>query len=241
MKFSTLSSLLLATAFSAQAQLTGHVDMYSSYVLRGSATTAEASIPAVQWGLDYALPVGVYVGYWGSSLAYQATVDPGEIGNQQSIENDFYAGYAGKAGEVGYDLGVTSYVYFPDYISKTLGIEPKAKVSFMDAFVMAQFNAKDVTYSNMGDTYVTAGYSKVLPFDSTVTAGAVVGWYFYADSGKYASSKVKNSQAFRNVTISVSKKVTPNLVVGFDGIIGGKSAMDADLGNALVAHASVVF
>ena len=241
MKFGTLILLLLGASFSAQAQVTGHVDLYSSYVLRGAAVNAESDGPAVQWGLDYAHSSGLYVGYWGSSLDYQATQDPGEdAGGQKSIENDFYVGFAGKIGDLGYDVGVTSYVYMPDYL-RTLGVEPKLKLSFMDAYVMAQFNAKDVTYSNTGDTYVTAGYSKALPFDSTVTAGIQLGWYFYAEKGDYLTEKAENSQALRNVTLNKSKKVMPNLVVGLDGVIGGKSSMDADLGNALVAHASVLF
>lgn len=242
MKKSALGFALVgALAVGASAQVTGHVDLYSAYVLRGSSVSQESETPAVQWGLDYAHSSGLYVGYWGSTLGYAVTADRSETGNQKSVENDFYLGYAGKVGDLGYDLGVTSYVYLPDDPDSSLGIEPKLKLSYGDFWAMGQFNARDVKYSNVGDLYLSAGYSHALPFDSTVTAGLTVGWYFYADSGKYASAKSVNSSAFRHVTLSLSKKVTPNLVVGLDGIIGGTSAKDESLGNALVAHASVVF
>ncbi|MEN9355484.1 MAG: hypothetical protein RL318_2809 [Fibrobacterota bacterium] len=226
-----------AFATAASAQVTGHVDLYSSYVLRGLAVDAESDGPAVQWGLDYAHASGAYIGYWGSTLDYQVTVDNGESA-QRSIENDIYAGYAGKAGEVGYDIGVTSYIYMPDAITPTMGFEPKLKVSAFGAYVQAQYNAKDVKYSNFGDTYLTTGYS--YGFAGDVSLGATLGWYIYGGKGKYLPEP-EVSQAFRHLTISASKKVAPNLVVGLDGIIGGKSAADTELGNAIVAHASVVF
>ncbi len=241
MKFGTLTITLLAASVATQAQLTGHVDLASSYILRGGAVNPESSVPAVQWGVDYAHSSGLYIGYWASSLSYKAADDPKE-GSQMSTENDFYAGWSGAVGLATIKAGVTSYVYLPDQITSTLGIEPLLAVSAMGATLMAQFNAKDVTYSNFGDTYVTLAYSYAMPFDSTISAGANLGWYFYGKDGKYIKeSSASESQGFRHVVLTLSKKVTPNLTVAMDGIIGGVDRVGADLGNGLVGRASIAF
>lgn len=239
MKFGTLAITLLAASVATQAQLTGHVDLASSYILRGGAVNPESSVPAVQWGVDYAHSSGLYIGYWASSLSYTAAADPQE-GSQLSTENDFYAGWSGAVGPVTLKAGVTSYVYLPDDIDSTLGVEPLVSVSAMGATLMAQFNAKDVKYSNFGDTYLTLAYSFAI--DSTTSASANLGWYIYGKDGEYIKETPDSeSQGFRHVVLTLSKKVTPNVTIAMDGIIGGVDRVGVDLGNGLVGRASFAF
>jgi uncharacterized protein (TIGR02001 family) len=239
MKFGTLAITLLAASVATQAQLTGHVDLTSSYILRGGAVNPESSVPAVQWGVDYAHASGVYIGYWASSLTYDAATDPQE-GSQFSTENDIYAGWSGAVGPATLKVGVTSYLYLPDQLTSTMGIEPLVAVSAAGATLMAQFNAKDVTYSNFGDTYITLAYTYAI--DSTTSAGANLGWYVYGKDGKYIKeTSLSESQGFRHVVLTLSKKVTPNITIATDAIIGGVDRVGADLGNGLVGRASIAF
>jgi uncharacterized protein (TIGR02001 family) len=82
--------------------ITGNIGFTSNYVARGF--TQNWGKPAVQGGLDYAHPSGVYVGTWMSSLS-------GSEFRGGTIEWDLYAGYTGTAGPLGYTLGAVYYAY----------------------------------------------------------------------------------------------------------------------------------
>ena len=87
----------LMTSGSAFAGVTGNVAVFSDYVFRGISQTASDS--AVQGGLDYSHASGFYAGAWVSDTAFG------------SYETDLYAGFSGKAGDVGYDVGYIFYGY----------------------------------------------------------------------------------------------------------------------------------
>lgn len=93
----------------ASAELTGNIGIHSKYLLRG--TFEENDGAAVQGGLDYGHESGFYAGWWFSSLGYNYesdAVDDDATGT--GVENDFYAGFAGEMGSVGYDVGQIQYV-----------------------------------------------------------------------------------------------------------------------------------
>ncbi|AXQ31263.1 hypothetical protein D0B54_22395 [Solimonas sp. K1W22B-7] len=87
----------LMTSGSAFAGATGNVAAFSNYLFRGITQTGDDA--AVQGGLDYAHASGFYTGAWVSNTAFG------------SYETDLYAGFAGKAGEVAYDVGYIFYGY----------------------------------------------------------------------------------------------------------------------------------
>ncbi len=103
----TLGVALVATLpMLASAQLTGNVSLTTNYKFRGQdqdATKAKAVKPALQGGFDYAFgESGWYVGNWNSSVNWLS-------GN--SLESDIYGGYKFKAGDVGLDVGLLTYIY----------------------------------------------------------------------------------------------------------------------------------
>jgi hypothetical protein len=118
MRKSVLSlALALASAFAAAADappVTGNGAVVSDYRFRGISQTYLG--PAVQGGIDYAHPSGLYVGNWNSSIS--GNVFPSSSG----IEMDFYAGYKKSFGDFGVDLGAIYYWY------------PKAKTPAGDDF-----------------------------------------------------------------------------------------------------------
>ena len=135
-----IATLLLAGAARAEdapapaPAFTGHIDLVNKYVLRGVTSTygpglpglgnegadaPESSKPALQWGVDWTHPSGVYLGYWASQINYSykrlaesySNRAVASFQDKKSIENDFYGGYNGKVGDFGYTVGLTGYYY----------------------------------------------------------------------------------------------------------------------------------
>jgi len=117
-------SIVLATAVAsvlasgvAAAELSANAGIFSNYIWRGVSQTGDEA--AGQGGIDWGHDSGLYAGTWVSTL-----------GETNGYELDLYAGFAGGAGSLGYDLGVITYQYpvspeinFTEaYISGTMSI-----------------------------------------------------------------------------------------------------------------------
>ncbi len=102
------NSIVLATAVAAvltsgvaAADLSGNAAVASNYIWRGvTQTTDQAS---GQGGIDWSDASGVYAGTWVSNVNFGNSDD--------GYEMDVYAGFAGEAGDIAYDVGVISYQY----------------------------------------------------------------------------------------------------------------------------------
>jgi uncharacterized protein (TIGR02001 family) len=81
----------------------GNMTIASDYRFRGISQTYVG--PAIQGGIDYAHPSGIYVGNWNSNVASQ--VFTGGSG----IEMDFYGGWKKSIGDIGIDIGAIYYYY----------------------------------------------------------------------------------------------------------------------------------
>ena len=114
-----VAALLLALPFAGSAHaeegpFSANVGLVSDYAYRGISQTDER--PALQGGVDYAHASGLYVGVWGSNVSWLNDIDTSDsTGN--SLEIDLYAGYAGEAGPIGYDVGLLQYFYPGSYSS----------------------------------------------------------------------------------------------------------------------------
>lgn len=105
-----LAALLAVAAASAMAQakptpewsLTGNAGVFSDYRFRGISQTNKKW--SFQGGFDVAHKSGLYAGNWNSNV-------DAALYNGANIEMDFYAGYKGQAGALGYDVGVLHYYY----------------------------------------------------------------------------------------------------------------------------------
>ena len=118
-----LGAALAGAAFSgsAFAGATGNVGGVSEYMFRG---VSQGGGAAIQGGVDYATDSGFYVGLWGSNIDW----GPG------SVETDVYAGFAGKAGNIGYDIGAI-YYYYPE--EDEVGFDPSANT--IEAYIGVTF------------------------------------------------------------------------------------------------------
>jgi len=101
----------LAAAAQQASPITGNMSLVSDYRFRGLSQTFEE--PALQGGFDYAHSSGIYLGNWNSSIS-----DSFYAGSP--LEMDFYGGYKGTAGALGYDIGVL-YYYYPGSNAPALG------------------------------------------------------------------------------------------------------------------------
>jgi uncharacterized protein (TIGR02001 family) len=278
-----LALLALPAAHAEEAKLSGHVDLVSEYVLRGVTTTygpsapgggnaggdaPESDRPALQWGVDWAHPSGFYLGYFGAQINYsykrlgELYSDPTvtDFRSDKSIENDLYGGYNGKAGDFGYTVGMTGYVYLNGRHANAL--ETKLGFSYGDFSAAAQTLLHDVVWGNKGDTYWTLNYTKGLPGEFTLTAS--LGWYTYAKEGKYlgtfdtfsgsacpAGSSFAVvcmpgdgpvSGAFRHLVLGVSRPIgASGFVWGAQGIVGGENRFGVRQKNRVLASLSYGF
>jgi len=165
-------SIVLATAVAAvltsgiaAADLSANAGVFSNYIWRGVSQTADSA--AGQGGIDWGNDSGVYAGVWTSTIA----------GGQ---EVDVYAGLAGEAGDIGYDLGVITYQYpkspninFTEiYASGTFSL-----VTVGVAYTVDAASGNDGATFDSGDMYVNGSIDYTVgKSDVSVYAGAYI-WF----------------------------------------------------------------
>jgi len=157
------AALVAATAVSAPAfaGATGNVGAFSDYVFRGITQTGGAA--SVQGGLDYASDSGVYVGTWISNLG----------GGTANYETDFYGGYAGKVGDVGFDVGVIEYYYRADNSLNTTEFYGGLSFSGLSTKL---FYSDNLFSSKDSGFYATANYP--IAVTETVAVTPSIGYSF---------------------------------------------------------------
>ena len=156
----------------AAAEVSMNVAAVSNYYFRGVTQTLDGA--AVQGGIDYEDASGFYVGAWSSNV---------DFGDGTSHEIDFYAGFAGDAGGVGYDVGYLYYAY-PDAPEDIDFAEVYGELSY-EAFavgvaVTANSDNDDGLFDT-GDvyTYLSAGF----PLSESISLGATAGFYAFTNDG----------------------------------------------------------
>jgi uncharacterized protein (TIGR02001 family) len=102
----TMAITALPTVAQAQdSPLSFNVSLTSDYRYRGISQTRLK--PAIQGGVDYALPAGFYVGAWASTIKWIK-----DFGGDSSVEVDLYGGYKTEvAPGLTLDVGVLTYQY----------------------------------------------------------------------------------------------------------------------------------
>ena len=107
--FSALPTLVQAEE--AASPLSFNVGVFSDYRYRGISQTRLQ--PAVQAGVDYALPAGFYIGAWGSNIKWIK-----DAGGDANVELDLYGGYKGEISkDVTYDVGFLRYQYVRNHLA----------------------------------------------------------------------------------------------------------------------------
>lgn len=111
----TVIGSLPAISHAEDSPLTFNVSVTSDYRYRGISQTRLK--PALQGGLDYALPGGFYIGAWGSTIKWIK-----DNGVKGSVEVDLYGGYKGEIQkDLTYDVGLLQYWYVNNKLGDTGG------------------------------------------------------------------------------------------------------------------------
>ena len=86
--------------------LSFNIGAFTDYLYRGISQTRLK--PAIQGGIDFASPSGLYVGAWASNIKW---IKDGGVGDA-GVEYDFYGGYKGEIQkDFTFDIGVLTYQY----------------------------------------------------------------------------------------------------------------------------------
>lgn len=111
----------------AAADVTANVGATSNYLWRGVSLSGEAA--AISGGVDYSHESGAYAGLWQSSEGFTG-----------SAETDLYVGFAGEAGDFGYDVGYVSYMYLQNDTA-----------DFDEIYLSGSFKFAELYYANSSD------------------------------------------------------------------------------------------
>ncbi len=133
----------LSRAEDAASPLSFNVGVFTDYRFRG--ISQSRLDPAFQFGADYALPAGFYIGIWGSTIKW--IKDAGKIANIDTgsapIELDIYGGYKGEISkDFTYDLGVLQYVYPSNSLKNIPGVYSPSTTELYGALSYSVFTVK---------------------------------------------------------------------------------------------------
>ncbi|BAU46621.1 hypothetical protein SVA_0039 [Sulfurifustis variabilis] len=99
-----LAGCACAPALAAEdSPFSANVAVTSDYRFRGVSQSAKD--PALQGGVDYAHPSGLYLGAWGSTIDFEGFDD------DANLEVDLYGGYKWSGAGVDWDVGLLHYAY----------------------------------------------------------------------------------------------------------------------------------
>lgn len=203
MKMSKLTSAILAggllmAGMSASAEeasspvtVTGSVAYTSDYLFRGVSQTSENA--ALQGSLSFAHSSGLYFTAWGSSISV--------AGPAGGLELDTLLGYAGKAGDVGYDVGVMRYNY-PGSNDGNMGFEP----DFDEVYGSVSFKGAKLGLAFSPDYYLETGDYLYAYLDySTEVAG--LGLLAHVGVNNFDEDYMAAFDGYVDYKVAVSKSV----------------------------------
>ena len=173
-------SIVLATAVAsvlasgvATADLSANAAVTSNYIWRGVTQSNDSA--AGQGGIDYGNDSGFYAGTWVSNVDFSGDFGVG-YENGTGYEMDVYAGFAGEAGSVGYDLGVITYQYpvAPNFNFTEVYVSGTASIVTVGlAYTVDSASGNDGGIFDSGDMYVNGSLDFAAgKSDASVYAGA---------------------------------------------------------------------
>jgi uncharacterized protein (TIGR02001 family) len=195
--FAALPSISVAQSAPAASPLTANIALTSDYRFRGISQTKKGF--AVQGGIDWTGPGGLYLGNWNS------TVSDDQYLNGRGIEMDLYGGYKVEiAKDLTLDLGAIYYIYPGAYYS---GFSGKPRYSNFEVYAglssgpfsakayyaLSNFFGLSNTTGGSGDSkgsyYLDLGYSaEIMP---KLTLGAHIGYQSVKNYGDFSYADYK--------------------------------------------------
>jgi uncharacterized protein (TIGR02001 family) len=207
-----------ATSGTALAELSGNIGVASQYMFRGLEQSKDA---AVQGGLDYSAASGFYVGTWASTINFTGVSSTGS-----GSEVDLYAGFAGEAGAIGYDVGAIYYWYSeedepagPQTGPSNNTVEIYAGVSAGPVGLKLYYSLEDYFALTSKDVFYAVA-SLGLPISEKLSFGASVG----ATKADEAIATFNNEKEYLDYSIGLTAAPA-------DGFEMGLNLIGTDLDN----------
>lgn len=122
--------------------ISANISIVSDYAFRGISQTDQR--PALQGGLDWEHDSGFYLGFWASNVSWLNDLD---LGTDNSLETNFYGGYATSIGPIGIDVGLLQYYYPGDY-GGAYKADGNAKPHTLEGYVGLSWEFLTFTYSH---------------------------------------------------------------------------------------------
>lgn len=204
-----LGAVLAATAMPAAAQdFSFNVGAVSDYRYRGISQTRLK--PAIQGGVDVALPAGFYVGAWASSIKWIK-----DFGGDSDVEIDLYGGLKGEITKgLGFDVGVLTYQYPSNKLN------PKADTT--ELYGALSFGPATLKYSHaVTNTFGNPDSKNSFYVDLSATFEIFDGWMLTPHAGyQKIKGPFSDPATYGDYSLTVSKDfkgLVPSLaIVGTD-------------------------
>jgi uncharacterized protein (TIGR02001 family) len=135
----------LAATATTQAEVSASADLANMYLWHGQNLSANGGA-VVSGSLDYSHQSGLYAGVWGTS---------GDTAT--GTEYDLYVGFAGAAGDFGYDVAYASYLY-PGNTNDDVNDNAEVSLGFSYAGASLSFLKNTDTDVNGDYLFTTLGY-----------------------------------------------------------------------------------
>lgn len=188
--------LLATQAALAEGPISANVGIVSDYAFRGISQTDQR--PALQGGFDYAHDSGFYVGVWASNVSWLQDLGA----KKSSLELDVYAGYAGEAGPIGYDVGLLQY-YYPGSYGGTYKADGNKKPHTLEGYVGLSWEFVSFKYSHSFTNLFGIPKSKNSKYyDLSASYEIMDGLTLDAHHGW---SRIKNADNYRDWSVGLTK------------------------------------
>jgi len=190
-------SVLIATPALADDMFSFNVGAVSDYRYRGISQTRLQ--PAVQGGIDVALPGGFYVGTWASTIKWIK-----DAGGDAAVEWDLYGGYKAEiAKDLTLDVGVLRY----QYPRHRVAVAPNTT----ELYAALTFGVVTAKYSHSLSNLFGFADSKGSGYLDVTATFDVGGGFTLAPHVGYQKVRGNGDFSYTDVSVTLSKEFAPGL------------------------------
>lgn len=224
----TVTALPLAVHAEDAASTSFNVGAVTDYRYRGISQTRVK--PALQGGVDFSHPSGLYLGAWASTIKWVK-----DFGGDSNVEVDLYGGYKGEITKgLGYDVGVLAYVYPSNKLA------PSANTT--EIYGALTYGPVTVKYSHsVTDTFGNADSKNSNYLDVSASFEVADGWTLtphlghqrisgpFAGPGSYTDYALTLSKDFKGIVPSLAIVGTDADKGFYSSSVNGKALGKASL------------
>ncbi|HLB43445.1 MAG TPA: TorF family putative porin [Gammaproteobacteria bacterium] len=180
-------------------QVSGSMALTTNYVFRGISQTT--NLPAIQGGLTYTFPIGIYLNLWGSNVKF--------ANRNASIELDTIVGIHKTAGEsFTYDINLARYNY-PSV--SALAYNEMNTVFNYRFFQLGISYSSNVYNAHKAGTYINGGINYQIPQEFAFNLENI---NIIALLGRYKLGGAAGS-SYTDYNIALNKKLSDIYSIGF--------------------------